>query len=72
MYKRQQVDHAQVTLDVDDLSSTWSGELPIELVDAEGNAVDMTNLTCDITEVYTIFPVQIVKEVCLLYTSRCV
>lgn len=59
----EQVDHALVTLDVDDLSSTWSGELPIVLVDADGNEVDMTNLTCDITEVYTIFPVQTVKEV---------
>ncbi len=67
----EQVDHALVTLDVEDLSSTWSGDLPITLVDAEGNAVDMTNLTCDITEVYTIFPVQIVKEVPLTveYTS---
>lgn len=59
----EQVDHALVTLDVDDLSSTWSGELPVVLVDADGNEVDMTNLTCDITEVYTIFPVQTVKEV---------
>ena len=59
----EQVGHALVTLDVDDLSSTWSGELPIVLVDADGNEVDMTNLTCDITEVYTIFPVQTVKEV---------
>ncbi len=59
----EQVDHALVTLDADDLSSTWSGELPIVLVDADGNEVDMTNLTCDITEVYTIFPVQTVKEV---------
>lgn len=59
----EQVDHALVMLDVDDLSSTWSGELPIVLVDADGNEVDMTNLTCDITEVYTIFPVQTVKEV---------
>ena len=57
----EQVDHALVTLDVEDLSSTWSGDLPITLVDSEGNAVDMTNLTCDITEVYTIFPVQIVN-----------
>lgn len=64
----EQVDHALVTLDVEDLSSTWSGDLPITLVDSEGNAVDMTNLTCDITEVYTIFPVQIVKEVPLTVT----
>lgn len=67
----EQVDHAQVLLDIQDLSATWSGELPLTLVDANGNAVDMTNLTCDITEVYTIFPVQTVKEVPLTvsYTS---
>ena len=32
-------------------------------MDAEGNEVDKTGLNCDINTVYTIFPVQIVKEV---------
>ena len=57
------IDHAQVVLDAENLSATWSGDLPIKLVDAEGNEVDKTGLNCDINTVYTIFPVQIVKEV---------
>lgn len=65
------VDHAEVELNQEGLSATWSGDLPIHLMDADGNEIDKTNLNCDIDEVYTIFPVQIVKEVPLTvdYTS---
>jgi YbbR domain-containing protein len=61
----EQVDYALVTLDVQDLDATWSGELPIVLMDAKGNEVvaDSDSLICDISSVYTIFPVRIVKVV---------
>lgn len=69
--KVEQIDHAEVVLDQQNLSSTWSGTLPIHLVDQEGNEIDRTDLVCDITEVYTIFPIRIVKEIPLTidYTS---
>lgn len=61
----EQIEQACVTLDAKDLSATWTGELPIVLEDADGNAVDMTNLTMDIENVFTRFPVQLQKEVTL-------
>ncbi len=59
----EQVDHAVVTLAEENLDDTWSGELDIELVDADGNVLDMTDLSCSITSVYTTFPVMFMKEV---------
>ena len=57
-----QVARAVVTLDEQDLSATWSGDLAVVLEDAEGNPVDSSGLTCDVSSVYTIFPIKIVKE----------
>lgn len=59
----EQIAKAEVTLDAQNLSSTWTGELPVVLEDSEGNPVDMNNLTVDVESVYTIFPIQRVKEV---------
>jgi YbbR domain-containing protein len=64
--KVEQVDHAEVVLSEENLSATWSGYLDITLVDEQGNAIeynDEDDLTCNITSVYTTFPVQMVKEV---------
>ncbi len=59
----EQVDHASVVLSETDLDDTWSGELDIVLVDAQGEPVDTTNLSCSIDSVYTTFPISFVKEV---------
>lgn len=58
-----QVARAVVTLDEQNLESTWSGDLAVVLEDAEGNPIDSPELTCDINTVYTIFPIKIVKEI---------
>lgn len=58
-----QVARAVVTLDEQNLESTWSGDLNVVLEDAEGNPIDSPELTCDIETVYTIFPIKIVKEI---------
>lgn len=59
----EQIARAEVTLDAQDLSTTWTGELPIVLEDQEGNPVDSANLTVDVKSVYTRFPIQLSKEV---------
>lgn len=59
----EQIVRAEVTLDAQDLSTTWTGELPIVLEDHEGNPVDRTNLSVDVEQVYTRFPIQLSKEV---------
>ncbi|MBR1781789.1 MAG: hypothetical protein IJ751_10360 [Oscillospiraceae bacterium] len=58
-----QVVSAVVVLDAEDLSSTWTGELDIQLRDADGNPVDASAFTCDITSTYTVFSVKVTKEI---------
>ena len=58
-----QVDHAQVILREENLSSTWRGTLDVSLVDADGNPVDAKDLTLDHTTVEATFPVLSVKEI---------
>lgn len=64
----EQVVSAVVTLAEKNLSTTWTGNLPIQLLDAEGNAVDVSDLTLNVEEVYTRFPVRLYKEVPLSVT----
>lgn len=61
----EQITSARVNLDAEDLSATWTGELPIVLEDEAGNEVDKTNLTMDVESVFTRFPVQLQKDVTL-------
>jgi YbbR domain-containing protein len=65
-----QIDHAQVVLEEEELSKTWMGALPIQLVDQEGNVLDASNLTMSVTEVATTFPIRAVKEVPLEVTFQ--
>ena len=58
-----EVASAVVVLDAEDLSDTWTGELMIELRNAEGEAVDDSGFTCDFTSTYTVFSVKVTKEV---------
>ncbi len=59
---------ARVRLEAMDLSTTWSGELPVELLDADGTVLDPKSLHIAMSDnmIYTIFPIQIVKEVPLV------
>lgn len=56
---------ARVRLEALDLSTTWSGDLPVELLDENGNILDPKDLHIAMSDnmIYTIFPIQIVKEV---------
>ena len=71
--KVEQVDHAEVVLSEENLSATWTGYLDVVLVDADGNTLDYNDdddLTCNVTNVYTTFPLQMVKEVPLTVTIQ--
>lgn len=59
---------ARVRLEAVDLSATWSGDLPVELLDEDGNVLDPKELHIAMSDnlIYTIFPIQIVKEVPLV------
>lgn len=64
----QTVTAARVRLEAVDLSTTWSGDLPVELLDEEGKELDPKQLHISMSDdmIYTIFPIQIVKEVPLI------
>lgn len=62
------VARAQVVLDEEALTSSWTGTLPIQLIDAEGNAVESEDITLSVTETEVTFPVRAVKEVPLTVT----
>lgn len=62
------VTSARVRLEAMDLSTTWSGDLPVELLDENGQVLDPKKLHIAMSDtmIYTIFPIQIVKEVPLV------
>ncbi|MCD7858521.1 MAG: hypothetical protein LUG55_12200 [Clostridiales bacterium] len=66
----EQIDHAQVVLDATELTSSWSGTLPIQLVTADGTEVEQEELTLSATETEATFPVRCVKEVPLKVTFQ--
>lgn len=59
----EQVADAVVTLDAKNLSTTWTGTLPVRFLDAGGAELDAVSLSPSIQEVYTRFPVRLYKEV---------
>ncbi|MCD7917593.1 MAG: hypothetical protein LUF84_03910 [Clostridiales bacterium] len=66
----EQIDHAQVVLDEEELTSSWTGTLPIQLVTADGTEVAQDTLTLSQTETEVTFPVRCVKEVPLKVTFQ--
>lgn len=66
----EQIDHAQVVLDAEELTSSWTGTLPIQLVTADGTEVEQDTLTLSQTETEVTFPVRCVKEVPLKVTFQ--
>lgn len=66
----EQVSDAVVTLDEKNLSATWTGSLPIQFRDGEGNLLDSQALSPSISEVYARFPVRLYKEVPLTVSFK--
>ncbi len=66
----ESVDHAQVELDRQGLTDTWTGNLPVTLVDAEGNVIKSDALSLNNEEVEVTFPIYAVKEIPLTVTLR--
>lgn len=58
-----QVDYAQVTLTRENVDQTITTSLPYTLIDYDGNVVDSTDITSDVTEIEVTQPVSMFKEV---------
>ena len=58
-----QVDYAQVTLTRENVDQTITTSLPYTLIDYDGNVVDSTDITSDVTEIEVTQPVSMCKEV---------
>lgn len=58
-----QIDYAQVILDQEDLSETYSGDLPFTFVTFTGDEMDASGLMTDVSLVRTTLPVFQLKEV---------
>lgn len=61
--KVDQIDRVQVVLEDKKLRNTFSGELPIALLNAEGETVDQSGLSFSTQKVYVVLPVVMTKEV---------
>ena len=58
-----QVDYALVTLTRENVDQTITTSLPYTLIDYDGNVVDSTDITSDVTEIEVTQPVSMFKEV---------
>ena len=58
-----QVDHAEVVLGLTDLTETFEGDLPITFMDSQGQEVTSENIQCDVSTVYVVYPIVMVKEI---------
>lgn len=56
------VEYALVTLNETGLTATFTGDLPYELIDVNGQPVDKDGITCSEETIGVIFPVVIMKE----------
>jgi len=57
------VAYARVSLSGSGLTENYSGMLPIEWIDNNGYRVYSGNLECSVSEVYTVFPIVLEKEI---------
>lgn len=64
------VDHAVVTLEVDGLRDTWTGTLPIKLVNADGEAVSTEDIVMNHHKAEVVFRVNAVKELPLTVSLK--
>lgn len=54
---------ARVNLNESGLTETYSGMLPVEFIDHDGYRVYSGALECAVSEVYTVFPIVMVKDI---------
>lgn len=61
--KMNRIDRVQVVLEQKDLKESFSGDLPLRLLDAQGQELDQTGLRFSTDMIYTVLPVVVVKEI---------
>lgn len=64
--KVSQIDRVQVVLERKDMKESFSGELPLRLLDESGQELDQSGLRFSVDSVYTVLPVVVVKEIPLI------
>lgn len=64
--KLNQIDRVQVVLEQKELKESFSGELPLRLLDEKGQELDKDGLHFSVENVYTVLPVVVVKEIPLV------
>lgn len=64
--KVDRIDRVQVVLESKDLKAGFAGELPLRLLDAQGQELDKSGLRFSADPVYTVLPVVVVKEIPLV------
>ena len=64
--KVDMIDRVQVVLEQKELKDSFAGELPLRLLDAQGNEVERSDLRMTVDKAYVILPVVVVKEIPLL------
>jgi len=60
--KVSQIDRVQVVLERKDMKESFSGELPLRLLDEKGQELDQTGLRFSVDSAYTVLPIVVVKE----------
>lgn len=61
-----QVSHALVTINEENLTDTISGEYPFQFIGANNNPLENLDVTCDVDRVYVIFPIRATAEIPLV------
>lgn len=61
--KVSRIDRVQVVLERKDMKESFSGELPLRLLDEKGQELDQTGLRFSVDSVYTVLPIVVVKEI---------
>lgn len=59
----EQVDHAQVVLERENVDKSLTATLPVTLIDVNDEPVSSPDITCDVTEIQVTLPVLLTKEV---------
>ena len=58
-----QVHHALITVDRENLTETVQEEYPFQLIGASGDELKELDITCDVATVYTTFPIRATAEI---------
>ena len=61
--KVSRVDRVQVVLERKEMKESFSGELPLRLLDEKGQELDKAGLRFSVENAYTVLPVVVVKEI---------